>query len=435
MEYIVRFAQTHETFRRPELEALATLWNIELKIVTYSEDSPFCVVRLPSDDVARKLVSRAILVDSVYELWGSGPNYEALHADVKAKSQGKWDKYTTTSFRFNVHGYQCKLTNKEQRPIIESFSYLPFDGPIKMKDADVQFWVFEEYEMYAPSPKFLYFSRFIGPGGRDTVLKYDLKKRRYISTTSMDAELALITANIALARPGGLFYDPFMGTGGFPIACAHFGAMTTGSDIDARSIRGKPNRNVLSNYAQYDLTDYWLDWFISDLTNTPLRISRFLDGIVCDPPYGVREGLKVLGRKDGGGTEAVYINGVAAHLQEGFIPPKRAYSFDAMLDDILDFAAQTLVDRGRLAIWMPTANEDIELAIPEHQCLKLVANCIQMFNKWSRRLLTYERLPDELVGELIPRTKRIVEGSNADELNNFRRKYFEGFKPSTPSEK
>ena len=144
-------------------------------------------------------------------------------------------------------------------------------------------------------------------------MRFDLKKRKYINTTSMDAELALVTANIAQAAPGRLFYDPFVGTAGFPIACAFFGAMTMGSDIDGRVIRGSKARNIITSFAQYAIRPRWLDGFISDLTNTPLRISRCLDGIVCDPPYGIREAIKVLGRKDGLGTEALYIDGVAAH--------------------------------------------------------------------------------------------------------------------------
>ena len=53
-----------------------------------------------------------------------------------------------------------------------------------------------------------------------------------------------------------------------------------------------------------------------------------------------------------------------------------------MLDDILDFAAISLVDEGRLSLWMPTANdEQIELGIPMHPCLEIVSVCVQVFNK------------------------------------------------------
>ena len=45
-----------------------------------------------------------------------------------------------------------------------------------------------------------------------------------------------------------------------------------------------------------------------------------------------------------------------------------------MLDDLLEFAAFMLVDDGRLALWMPTANdEDVVLGMPTHPCLDLVS--------------------------------------------------------------
>lgn len=53
-----------------------------------------------------------------------------------------------------------------------------------------------------------------------------------------------------------------------------------------------------------------------------------------------------------------------------------------MLDDILEFATEMLVDEGRLSMWMPTANdEDVEFSIPSHPCLQLVSVCVQPFNK------------------------------------------------------
>ena len=68
--------------------------------------------------------------------------------------------------------------------------------------------------------------------------------------------------------------------------------------------------------------------------------------------------------------------------QDKYIPPKRPYSFETMLDDILNFAAVSLVDDGRLSLWMPTANdEEVELGIPMHPCLEVVSVCVQAFNK------------------------------------------------------
>lgn len=38
MEYLVRFAQCHESFRLPELHALASLTNVDLEVLTYETD-------------------------------------------------------------------------------------------------------------------------------------------------------------------------------------------------------------------------------------------------------------------------------------------------------------------------------------------------------------------------------------------------------------
>jgi tRNA (guanine10-N2)-methyltransferase len=53
-----------------------------------------------------------------------------------------------------------------------------------------------------------------------------------------------------------------------------------------------------------------------------------------------------------------------------------------MLDDILNFAAETLVDEGRLSFWMPTANdEEQEIPVPTHPYMEVVVVCTQPFNK------------------------------------------------------
>ena len=38
MEYMIRFTQTHESFRLAEIQSLATLENIDLQINSYSPD-------------------------------------------------------------------------------------------------------------------------------------------------------------------------------------------------------------------------------------------------------------------------------------------------------------------------------------------------------------------------------------------------------------
>ena len=271
-------------------------------------------MRLRDEAAARSVINRSILCKGIYELWGSGSSYDELHKEVQRRTSSEWAKYKGCSFKFDLDTYQGKRSPSEQRKIIESFTYLGFAGQIKMRGAEQEFSIFEDHDWGNFTPRKVYLGRWLGGSGREAINTYSLKKRNYISTTSMDSELALLTANITLAGPNKIFYDPFVGTGSFPIACSHFGAITLGSDLDGRSIRGTKDKNVVSNFRQYSLSARYLDGFVSDLTHSPLRTARLLDGIICDPPYGVREGLKVLGSKDGSEVEAIFVDGQAAHL-------------------------------------------------------------------------------------------------------------------------
>jgi len=64
----------------------------------------------------------------------------------------------------------------------------------------------------------------------------------------------------------------------------------------------------------------------------------------------------------------------------GFVPPKKQYGFEALQNDVLNFAVRALVTNGRLSMWMPTSNDEkIEFPIPMHQNLEIVSVCVQDF--------------------------------------------------------
>jgi len=103
--------------------------------------------------------------------------------------------------------------------------------------------------------------------------KYGLKVRPYLSPTCLDHELAFLMANQAKVTAGALVYDPFVGSGSIAIACAHFGALVIGSDLDERVLTGSSvgrksynkdvivehvtnkdeNYNIFTNFKHYGL--------------------------------------------------------------------------------------------------------------------------------------------------------------------------------------
>jgi tRNA (guanine10-N2)-methyltransferase len=73
------------------------------------------------------------------------------------------------------------------------------------------------------------------------------------------------------------------------------------------------------------------------------------------------------------------------HSRPGYVPPKKPYGFEALQKDILNFAVRSLVTDGRLAMWMPTTNEEaVEFPVPMHENLEVVSVSVQPFNncKW-----------------------------------------------------
>ena len=103
---------------------------------------------------------------------------------------------------------------------------------MKLRNPDHNFWLLEtdNYGVNNGLPpvvqKRIFFGREVGGADRKLIPTYQLKSRTYLGPTAMDAEMAFLMANQALATPGKLVYDPFVGTGSILVAAAHFGAMT-----------------------------------------------------------------------------------------------------------------------------------------------------------------------------------------------------------------
>ncbi|RCK64389.1 tRNA (guanine(10)-N2)-methyltransferase [Candida viswanathii] len=427
-DYIVHFALTFPEFRIAELQELASFYGFPVDLSGHDENSPFLVVSLEDDEQACQLVARSVMSYGIYELWGYGKTYEELHADVKEKSSDKFDKYKNASFKFDFKTFQGKQSNRNKVKTIESFGYLEFEGKIDLQNPEEVFVVMEEYIKGGPkTPAHIWFARELQLSERSggVIEKYDLKKRNYIGTTSFEAELSLVTCNLAQVAPGKIVYDPFTGTGSFLVAAANFGGLVMGSDIDVRMLNGKgADSNVKSNFKQYGTKENFLDVMTMDFTHNTLRSDFQIDTIVCDPPYGVREGLRVLGAKNeekAAGRENDIFNGEIAYLRREFIPPKKPYQLASLLEDLLQFASERLPIGGRLEFWMPTANDNFEEhIIPQHERLELLHCLEQLFNMWSRRLLVYVKRDATYQGVT-------SNGLKEKNIKDFRIRYFQKF--------
>lgn len=105
-------------------------------------------------------------------------------------------------------------------------------GRVDLRKPDHKFWLIETDDYCSNNglppvvQRTVFFGREVGAADRKLLPIYQLKSRKYLGPTAMDAEIAFLMANQGLAQPGKLVYDPFVGTGSILVAAAHFGALT-----------------------------------------------------------------------------------------------------------------------------------------------------------------------------------------------------------------
>ena len=328
--YLCYFLHRHLDFRREELQALADMAGCGGEIKWREphggvDHSPFWKVYIPTEALAVEICKRSILTRALIEVWGAGDSQEELNATVKAFPDANKAPYIAenTTFKVCVEDFGKTEHGTEKNPwshvvarIDALKPVLEFKGRARMKGPEHIFWSVESAHPNAlkgvPSdiPPRMYFGRVVASGDRSPLSKYELRKRRYLGPTSMDVEMGLIMCNMIQARPGGVVWDPFCGTGSLLINAAHFGAFTMGSDIDIRVIKwgkkdGKTGENVdvWTNFTDYGLEPpvglLRMDLHKHSWTNMK-HVEGMLQGVVGDPPYGVRAG----GRKSGGRKRA-----------------------------------------------------------------------------------------------------------------------------------
>ncbi|KAI0665934.1 tRNA guanosine-2'-O-methyltransferase [Trametes maxima] len=450
-EYLFVFAQVHEEFRLPELLSVAELYGFEIKLPDNPEDRkitrPFMVIELESEEHAKLLAKRCILIRYVCEFYARGKSYEELHQRTRERAT-QWQKYAIdTSFKFMVTAFNHTIPQWRQKDVVESFEYMDFQGKIEMKNPDITLACLEEYKDKhgTTRPKEegdgefeeVWFGRLIETGtARPLVKKFDVKKRVYYGNTSMEAEMSLLMANQTLAAPGKLIYDPFAGTGSMAYTTANFGALFYGSDIDGRQMRGKAKKpGIIRAAAQYGIANRIMDLCTFDVTQNPWRCGGLFDAIVTDPPYGVRAGAKRLGRKNARltGDEPVPIH-VPRPDDQPYIPPTRPYELSELARDLVLLARYMLKPQGRLVFFLPTVTEEYnEVDIDAMLCegMELVANSLQDFGSWGRRLITIRKATsDKYPPPTFDPAHAVTENvtSHVPAHKDFREKYFQGFK-------
>ncbi|CDZ97438.1 Putative RNA methylase [Phaffia rhodozyma] len=447
--FYLTWGTTHGSFRLPELESVAKLYDINFHLPPFSpnviekynaqgcgldeewdiEGRAILVLGLEKVEDAFKLGERGVGIRSLHKLYALAPTLATLHTVLsqlpRTKEARPWDidlegdgSTEPKRWKFRFDSFAKMWDSQTQQEKMIAFDHLELKGKPDMKTPELEFGIFEEY-LDRPSPakpdpsatlalpEMVYYGLLTTHStARPLLTHYSLKTRPHIGNTSMDAEISLLMANQALARNGSFVWDPFAGTGSMLLTCAHWGAFCVGSDIDGRQMRGKEKGKkragtpgIKLSAAKYGTQDQIVDLLTFDVTKNPWRVGRMFDAIVTDPPYGVRAGAKRLGRKDPSKlrNEPYFFPeghpdaGKASYELPEYLPPFRPYQISHLAMDLVRLARYALKPGGRLVFFLPVVNDEYEsVDVPTIEGMKLISNSVEDFGKWARRLITLE---------------------------------------------
>ncbi|XP_055390930.1 tRNA (guanine(10)-N2)-methyltransferase homolog isoform X6 [Bubalus kerabau] len=437
--YLLLMAQEHLEFRLPEIKSLLSLFGGQFTSSqeTYGK-SPFWILSIPSEDIARNLMKRTVCAKSIFELWGHGKCPEELYSSLKNYPVEKMVPFlhSDSTYKIKIHTFNKTLTQEEKVKRIDALEFLPFEGKVNLKKPQHVFSILEDYGLdpnHIPeNPHNIYFGRWIADGQRELIESYSVKKRHFIGNTSMDAGLSFIMANHGKVKKNDIVFDPFVGTGK--------------ASRKNQKWRG-PDENIRANLRQYGLEKYYLDVLVSDASKPCWRKGTYFDAIITDrncllayqlepkchlelwdqilkkkvsAPYGIRESTRRTG------SQKEIPKGIEK-CPESHVPVSLSYHLSDMFFDLLNFSAETLVLGGRLVYWLPVYTpEYTEEMVPWHPCLKLISNCEQKLSSHtSRRLITMEKVKEfenrDQYSHLLSDHFLLYQGHNS-----FREKYFSG---------
>lgn len=82
--FLFHYANEHLDFRLPELKSVVELLGtkINIKNETNEPKNPFLVVELPSEETAKQILNRTMLIRSAYELWAESTTFDELHKNL-----------------------------------------------------------------------------------------------------------------------------------------------------------------------------------------------------------------------------------------------------------------------------------------------------------------------------------------------------------------
>jgi len=254
--YLVRLDAKFSFISTRELEAVIGDNNgISMKKISDRE------IVINSDADLSKIFLRLASVKEAYLLISDISEIEKHMSRGLRSRLGYYIPYTISILNFHKNPREA---NSMLRKIVDDFPWI-------------------KISLNSPQLEIRLFGENLGiklPVGRDIILNRDPKYRPYAPPAAMESLLSRVLVNLTGIRSGGVFLDPFCGTGSIALEAAEIGMRVICIDINPRAVEAA--MMLLHKYYGHECVEIR----VGDARNLPFA-DRFIDGIATDPPYGI----------------------------------------------------------------------------------------------------------------------------------------------------
>jgi len=207
-----------------ELEGLTNLISKEITN-EFLKEHPYAYITLPNIDTAKRILERSVFIKSFNLVFGEEQTLDKVLETINKESVCKFMAEHSGSIAFCIETVNKSTDVSERKKRIGDFIAFFELGTrkIDLENPDIVLKLIEVYK-YGDTGSSLkaYFVAEILKNP-SSYAKFALSDRAYIGPTTTDHELAILMANQALVREGSYVYDPFCGTCGLLLICAHYG--------------------------------------------------------------------------------------------------------------------------------------------------------------------------------------------------------------------
>ncbi|NHV11725.1 MAG: methyltransferase domain-containing protein [Candidatus Verstraetearchaeota archaeon] len=267
--FFLRLSCEHPSLPMAEVKAI-----LEAERIPYTLNTSLpCVFRFSSSkESIRTILKRSSMAFfGARELVFCNADYDSI---IRACRDVDWSFLHGKSFYVRVHrvlSSSANLSTRTLESMIGEVIYKSLNG-----SARVKFDSPEEIIVGVLSGGGFLLGVFLGESCRGDFHSRWVGNRPFIHPSSLTPIISRLFVNLCRARPGGLFFDPFCGFGGFLIEAALIGCEVVGLDIDIKMIMG-----CLSNLRYFNIKNYNL--ILGDAKHLPFKSVNF---VATDPPYG-----------------------------------------------------------------------------------------------------------------------------------------------------